>query len=78
MGLQRVGHDLVTEQQKTIMIKSGKNLDYGYASLRCVGRNSRRTCDTEGQKQGSRQRKSELWETRRTGVEEKNLTTRVN
>ena len=52
MGLQRVGHDLVTEQQKTIMIKSGKNFDYGYASLRCVGRNSRRTCDTEGQKQG--------------------------
>lgn len=33
---------------------------------------------TEGQKQWSRQRKSELWETRRTGVEEKNLTTHVN
>ena len=53
MGLQRVGLDLVTEQQqKTIKIKSGKNFDYGYASLRYVGRNSRRTCDTEGQKQG--------------------------
>ena len=41
---------MTAQQQKTIIIKSGENFDYGFASVRCAGRNSRRICDTEGQK----------------------------
>ena len=42
-GVAKIRYDWVTEQQqKKIKIKSGKNFDYGYASLRYVGRNSRR------------------------------------